>query len=210
MNFSESMDEYRRRAGGGRDMRPEPLPRHVPEHLASDRLCFSPLDCCDSLLMHKHITDAVTRLWIGWDTPKLQLDTSNAVFEALRGRALGDYQGWIARFSLDNQDGTDMVGLVEVVRLEEPVDGAWFELNFWVIEKLWGKGLAFEMAQTVITWLHRRTTLTRLNLSWTHGNSASAKVIARIVGDQEPIVRSAVKNGQTLPVYHYTLALNPK
>lgn len=202
-----SMKEYLRRASGGKDMRPEPLPRYVPEHLATERLQLSPLDWCDSLVMHKHITDAVTKLWIGWDTPTQRRDTSNAVSEALRGRALGDYQAWLARFNFDYQDGSDMVGLVEVVRLEEPVDGAWFELNFWVIECLWGKGLAFEMAQPVIEWLRRRTEITRLNLSWTHGNEGSRKVIERIVGDQAPVVRPAMKNGQSLPVYHCTMAL---
>lgn len=172
---------------------------------------LTPLDICDAGEIHLLTTDAVTKLWIGWDTPKNSLETTNTVLDALKRRDRGEYQGWVARLSWDHRDGSQMVGLVELVRLDKPArGGAWFELNFWVDEAHWGYGYASEMAKACVEWVRKHSQLECLNLSWTHGNLASKRVIEKLVVGQEPEIIPAEKNGEVLAVYHYVLELQPK
>lgn len=188
------------------------LPFGEPGQINTERLNLMPVRLDDAHVMYPHITDAVTSLWIGWDTPKSQLDTTNAVLATLKLRERGEYQGWVARLNWDHRDGSDMVGVVELVRLETPArGGAWYELDFWVTEEQWGKGYATEMAGAVIEWIKRNASyrVPCVNFSWTHGNNASARVIKKFVGEQQPEIHYAEKNGVKLPVYHYVLDFSP-
>jgi RimJ/RimL family protein N-acetyltransferase len=203
----ETYTEYAKRAMGYPEDRAEWLPRTVPRELRTERMVLTPLDVVDAIKMHPHITDAVTRLWLDWDTPRNSTDTATLVMDQVKARSMGDFQGWVARHNFEHEDGTDMVGVVQFVRRDEAVDGAWYELDFWVIEGHWGKGYALEMAKAALEWLRERAGITKLNLSWTDGNIASARVIERIVGPQEPIVLMAENNGEVVPVYNYTLKL---
>lgn len=174
--------------------------------LCTNRLELMPLDSHSNTaeILHPHITDNVTRLWIGWDTPRSIKETRLYVQDA-RQRALdGVYLGWIAHKNYGDQA---FVGLVSVERIPEPMRGAHFELNFWLAEENWGKGYAYEMAAVVLDWLSLRSELSCLTLSWTHGNERSQKIIERICWNQAPEIHPATKNDVELPVYHYVIQL---
>ncbi|CAB3754341.1 GNAT family N-acetyltransferase [Paraburkholderia humisilvae] len=177
--------------------------------METNRLALRPLRREDANLLHPHVTDNVTRLWIGWDTPKSLADTEASVVDALARIEQGHYAGWLAhsRFR-DSKGAAPFVGFVSLERLLEPVRGAWFELNFWLTESQWGKGYAHEMASVVLDWTSTRTDLRLVTLSWTHGNEGSRTVIERLVDGQQPEERAAVKSAVELPVYHYVVNLD--
>lgn len=173
----------------------------------TNRLELMPLDSHvnPAEILHPHITESVTKLWIGWDTPRSIGDTKFYVQDALQRSREGNYHGWIARKNYGEQT---FIGMVSVERVPEPMRGADYELNFWVAEDDWGKGYAYEMAAIVLDWLSLRGDLSCVTLSWTHGNERSQKVIERICLNQVPEVHPAMKNGVELPVYHYVISLN--
>ena len=187
------------------------LPNKAPAVLQTKRVrLFPPLLARDAHCVHKHVTDAITKLWIGWDTPQT-LDDSYAVMEdALLRRAAGHYQGWMGY--VKGSSGIDTMrfcGVVSLERLSQPMRGAWYELDFWLAQEHWGQGYALEMAQAVIDWAVCFTSLPCITLSWTHGNERSRSVIERLIPGQKPEVHIAEKDGAELPVYHYVLDLLP-
>lgn len=160
----------------------------------------------DAALLHSHITENVTRYWIDWDTPQSLADTEYKIAEALDRNKEGAYAGWLAHYRTRDAEGVcPFVGFVSLEQLPEPIRDAWFELNFWLTETQWRKGYAYEMAVSVLNWAVNYTDLRFITMSWTFGNEASRCVIERFVGNQQSEVRMAVKNGVSLPVYHYVL-----
>lgn len=175
--------------------------------LCTNRLELMPLDAHSDTagILHPHITENVTKLWIGWDVPCSIEDTRLYVQDALQRTRDGHYLGWIARKNYGDQS---FIGMVSVEYIPEPMRGAHYELNFWLAEENWGKGYAYEMAAVVLDWLSLRSELLCLTLSWTHGNERSKKVIERICKNQEPEIHPAMKNNVELAVYHYVIQLN--
>jgi RimJ/RimL family protein N-acetyltransferase len=163
----------------------------------------------DAALIHPHITDNVTRLWIDWDTPKSLADTEASLADALGRSKAGKYAGWIAqqRFC-DSEGAVPFIGYVSLERLPEPMRDAWFELNIWLAEAKWGKGYAYEMAAVVLDWVASRTDLRFVAMSWTHGNEGSRRVIEQLTESQEPYIHQALKNGAEVSVYHCVLDLD--
>lgn len=186
--------------------RDEDIAVRGPGLMETNRLSLHPLQRKDAEIIHPHVTENVTRLWIGWDTPGALADSQASVADALSRTAAGAYAGWLAyrRFP-DSKGESRFIGVVSLERLAQPMRGAWFELNFWLAERYWGKGYAFEMAAVVLDWVASRTDLRFVTLSWTEGNEGSRSVIERLIRHQQPEVHPAMKNGISLPVYHYVL-----
>lgn len=185
------------------------LPSSRARALDTERLYICPLDrVSDAETLHPHITDAVTKLWIGWDSPESMEDTKTAVSDALQRRIMGNYQGWL---SFDRRAGKHpFIGFVSIERVPTPMLGASYELNFWVSEEYWGNGYAYEMAVAALDWASdpREVRIPSITMSWTHGNERSRRVIERLIPGQAPEIHPAIKNGVELPVYHYVLSLN--
>lgn len=189
-------------------MKPDSLPATQPDILTTARLILCPpTRAADWADEYPYVTDAITGLWIGWDTPKTLAEYEAAAANALRRRAHGSYQGWSAYRDLGNDGRREFVGVVSLEWATPQMRGAWYELNFWVAEAQWGKGYAYEMARAVIDWAVRWTQLPCITMSWTHGNERSRSVIERLIPGQAPEVHPAYKNGVKLPVYHYVLDL---
>jgi len=162
-------------------------------------------------LLHMHITNNITRWWIGWETPQSLAETEASVTDALRRTEAGAYAGWLGYHCTDDTNAIEQfVGYVMLERLVEPMRGAWFELNFWVAEAHWGQGYSYALARGVLAWLIQQSDpdLRKVTMSWTHGNEASRRIIERLVGDQAPEMRLAIMNGIEVPVYHYVLDLD--
>ena len=153
------------------------------------------------------VTDAVTRFWVGWSTPS---DMSRCVQDWLAETAAGRRLAWVG-YEADSfwkgEGEHEALGVVSLDKLPTAVNGAEWELGFWLHEKVWGQGWAVRMAAAVLDWTARQTPLRLLTISWTEGNVASWRVIEKLLGPAPAISLLAVKDGNNTVVYHYMVEL---
>ncbi|MEI8396984.1 MAG: GNAT family N-acetyltransferase [Rhodospirillaceae bacterium] len=153
------------------------------------------------------VTDAVTRMWIGWSTPP---DMARCVQDWLAETAAGRRLAWVAYDANSYWRGEgehEALGVVSLDRLPEALNGAEWELGFWLHEKVWGHGWALRMAAAVLDWTARQTPLRLLTISWTEGNIASKHVIEKLLGTVPAVTLPAVKDGKDTTVHHYMIEL---
>lgn len=171
--------------------------------LTTERLILRPLSPCDVPALHKLITDAITRFWIGWETPQSEADVEIWVKDLLR--KTGDRRH-LSLIAVERNDRSGRpIGCVSLDGLADPFYGAWFELDFWLGEPWWGRGYASEMARAMLDWALLDAGLGRVTVSWTDGNVGSHRVIQKLVPGQEPLVLPAEKHGQPVRVFHYQI-----
>jgi ribosomal-protein-alanine N-acetyltransferase len=148
-------------------------------HLATPRLTLTPLQLADTDDLHRLWTAPGVRQYL-WDDAVIPAEQTAGVVQ--RSRTLFDERGlglWGARLrdAARAGRGDSLAGFVGYWYFRDPPE---LELLYGVSEELWGRGLATELARTMVEYAWASLGFAEVRASTDAGNVASARVLEKL------------------------------